>query len=269
MIDIHSHILPYMDDGSKDMDMSLRIAEIYVENGIYKVIATPHYMDGVMYKSNEELRIGLENLKKSLARAGIPLELYPGNEVYIKPDIIDDLEKGKISTLNDSRYILIELPMNEIPIYVEELIYELCIKGYVPIIAHPERYTKISKDPNILYRYISMGALAQINLKSIEGFYGSRVKNTAELLLKHKMIHFVGSDSHSSNHRSPDLRNSLNILSDLVDDKYFDQLTFKNQEAVLKNKAIDIIPPKKVVGQGDRNFVHLIWSKLQGIFFDL
>ena len=172
MIDIHSHILPYMDDGSKDMEMSLKIAKIYVENGIDKVIATPHYMDGVKYKSNEELRIGLEALKKELARAGIPLEVYPGNEAYIKPDLIKDLEEKRVSTLNDSRYVLVELPMNEIPIYVEDLIYNLLVKGYVPIIAHPERYTKICEDPNILYKYISMGALAQLNLPSLEGFYG-------------------------------------------------------------------------------------------------
>lgn len=235
MIDIHSHILPYMDDGSKDMEMSLRIAEIYVNNGIEKVIATPHYIDGGGKKSNEELRIGLEALKKELARAGIPLEVYPGNEVYIKPDLLDDLEKGKISTLNDSRYILIELPMNEIPIYVEDLIYELSIKGYVPIIAHPERYTKIIENPNILYRYISMGALAQLNLPSLEGFYGSRVKKAAEVLLNHKMIHFVGTDTHSNRRRSTEVLDSLDILYDLVGDEYFHQLTEGNAERVLKN----------------------------------
>lgn len=246
MIDIHSHILPYMDDGSKDMEMSLKIAKIYVENGINRVIATPHYMDGVKYKSNEELRIGLEALKKELARAGIPLEVYPGNEAYIKPDLIKDLEEKRVSTLNDSRYVLVELPMNEIPIYVEDLIYNLLVKGYVPIIAHPERYTKICEDPNILYKYISMGALAQLNLPSLEGFYGSRVKNTAEAILKHNMIHFVGTDSHSNRYRSPNVAESLNRLYDLVGDEYFELLTEKNQESVLNDKPIEIFQPKKV-----------------------
>ncbi len=137
MIDIHSHILPYVDDGSKDMNMSLKIAQIYVENGIEKVIATPHFMDGITYKSKLELEIGLEALKKELARVGIPLEVFLGNEVYIKPDIIDDIKNDKVTTLNNSRYLLIEMPINEIPIYTEELIYELLVKGYVPIIAHP------------------------------------------------------------------------------------------------------------------------------------
>lgn len=266
MIDIHSHILPCMDDGSKDMEMSLKIAQIYVENGINRVIATPHYIDGVKYKSNEELRIGLEALKKDLARAGIPLEVYPGNEAYIKPDIIKDLEEKRVSTLNDSRYILVELPMNEIPIYVEDLIYNLLVKGYVPIIAHPERYTKISEDPNILYKYISMGALAQLNLPSLEGFYGSRVKNTAEVLLKHNMIHFVATDSHSNRHRSPNIESSLNKLYNLVGDEYFGLLTEKNQELLLKNEIIDIIQPKKVSGRGDRNFVHKIGELISSIF---
>ncbi len=246
MIDIHSHILPYIDDGSKDMEMSLRIAEIYVKNGIDKVIATPHYIDGVVYKTNEELRISLEALKKELAKAGNPLEVYTGNEVYIKPDLIDDIEKGKISTLNDSRYVLIELPMNEIPIYVEELIYNMSVKGYVPIIAHPERYTRICEDPNILYKYISMGALAQLNLPSLEGLYGSSIKNTAEVLLKHNMIHFVGTDSHSNKRRAPEVEDALDILYQLVGDEYFELLTQYNQERVLKDEQIEILQPKKI-----------------------
>lgn len=246
MIDIHSHILPYVDDGSRDMDMSLRMAEIYVENGIDKVIATPHYIEGTSYKSSEELRIGLETFRDELVRAGIPLQVYLGNEVYAKPDIADDIKQGKIYTLNDSRYILLELPMKDIPVYVENLIHELSVKGYVPIIAHPERYIKIAENPNILYRYITMGALTQLNLPSLSGFYGSRVQNTAKILLKNKMIHFVGTDSHSNGHRSPEVIDTLNVLYDLVEDEYFELLTKTHQEAVLENEVIDVIQPRKI-----------------------
>lgn len=246
MIDIHSHILPYVDDGSRDMEMSLKIAQIYVENGFDKVIATPHFMDGISYKTKMELEIGLEALKKELARAGFPLEVYLGNEVYLRPDVIEDIEKDRVSTLNNSRYVLIELPINEIPIYVEDIIYKFQLKGYVPIIAHPERYSKISEDPNILYKYISMGALAQLNLQSLEGFYGSRVKTTAEILLKQNMIHFVGTDSHSNRHRAPNVTESLNILYDLIDEDYYELITESNQELVLSNDPIIITQPMKI-----------------------
>ena len=139
--------------------------------------------------------------------------------------------------------------MNEVPIYVEDLIYNLLVKGYVPIIAHPERYTKISEDPNILYKYISMGALAQLNLPSLAGFYGSRVKNTAEVLLKHNMIHFVATDSHSNRHRSPNVEEGLKRLYDLVGDEYFELLTEGNQESVLNDKPIQVFQPIKVSGR--------------------
>ena len=252
MIDIHSHILPYIDDGSKDMEMSLQMARIYVENGVTKVIATPHYVDGIKNLSSEELRIGLEAFKKELARAGIPLEIYLGNEIYTAPNIIDDILKDNIIGLNDSRYLLMELPMNDIPLYIEDLIYEMLIKGYIPIIAHPERNTKIINDPNILYRYINMGALAQMNLPSIEGFYGSRVKNTAELLLTHNMIHFVGTDSHSNRGRSPKVENSLKLLRTIVDNEYYEKITAINPQLVLDNISILINSPielkKKKIG---------------------
>lgn len=243
MIDIHSHILPFVDDGSKDMEMSLKIAKLYVDNGYDKVIATPHYIEGVKYKSSDDIKIGLESLKKELARTGIPLEIYLGNEIYIQPSIIKEINDNRALTLNDSRYILIEFPMNEIPIYVEELIYELSLKGYVLIIAHPERYSRITEDPNILYRYIQMGALTQINLPSIGGFYGPKVKNTVEILLKHNMVHFVGTDTHSDRNRSPKVNDSLNILFDMVDEDYFEQLIVTNAEMVLQNKQIHIMQP--------------------------
>lgn len=243
MIDLHSHILPYVDDGSKDMEMSLQMARIYVENGFRKVIATPHYVDGANNSTTEDIRIGLEALKKELARAGIPLEIYLGNEIYTAPNIIDDIINNNIIGLNDSKYLLMELPMNDIPLFVEDLIYEILIKGYIPIIAHPERNSKIINDPNILYRYINMGALAQMNLTSLEGFYGSRVKNTAELLLTHSMIHFVSTDSHSNRGRSPKVENSLKLLKTLVDHEYYEKITAINPQLVLDNKSISINSP--------------------------
>jgi len=246
MIDIHSHIIPCVDDGSKDMDMSLEIARIYIANGINKVIATPHHIDGTKNSSSEDLSIGLEALKKELCIAEIPLEIYPGNEVYLSPDVINNLLGNKVLTLNNSRYILMELPMNDIPLYFEELIYELLIKGYIPIIAHPERNAKIIKDPNSLYKFINMGALAQMNLPSLEGFYGSRSKNVAEILLGHNMIHFVGTDTHSNRHRSPNVEKSLKLLYNLVDREYYEKLTVTNAQVVLDNKLIKIDAPVEV-----------------------
>lgn len=238
MIDIHSHILSGIDDGSKDMEMSLNIARIYVENGINKVIATPHHIEGAKNPLTEDIMIKIEELKKELFRVGIPLEIYPGNEVFVSSDIFRDITENKILTLNNSRYILMELPMREIPLYTEDLIYNLLIKGFVPIIAHPERYAKVIEDPNILYRYIKLGALAQGNILSLEGFYGAKIKHTAELLLKHKMYHFIATDTHSDGHRSPNIEKPLSRLKELTNNEYFKSLTETNAQLIIDNMII-------------------------------
>lgn len=250
MIDLHSHILPGVDDGSDDMDMSLKIANLYVENGINKVISTSHYIEGEVCNSPELLRKGIESLQYELDILDIPLEIYPGNEIYLTPNVVGKVLDGEILTLNDSNYVLIELPMKEMPIYVKEMIYELRLKGITPIIAHPERNSRIQEDPNILCEFINMGALAQLNLPSLEGLYGKSANNTAITLLQHNMIHFAGTDTHSNRRRSPKVRKSLEILSSLVSSEDFELITSKNAQSVLDNREIEIKSPRKVIKKG-------------------
>lgn len=238
MIDIHSHILPNVDDGAGCIEESVEMVKTYLDNGIKKVIATPHYIVGYKNSCKNQNMIVLERLREVLYQEELNLEVYIGNEIYITMDIFTLLEEKKVATLNDSRYILLELPMFEMPIFVEDLIYNLLLKGYVPIIAHPERNKKIIDDPNILYNFINKGALAQLNLPSLEGRYGNDVKTTVEILLKHNMIHFVGTDAHSKHDRSPRVKNSLNTLKNLVDDKIYEQITYTNASKVIEDREI-------------------------------
>lgn len=234
MIDIHSHIIQGVDDGSKDLEMSLDMARIYLENGISKVIGTPHYIEKDEKALDKNIK-ALDILRKELKDKNIPLEVYLGNEVYISMDILKDLRDKRITTLNGSRYILIEFPMREIPIYSENIIYELLLEGYIPIIAHPERYIKIQEDPNILLDFLEKGALAQLNLPSLGGLYGDRIKETAQILLDHKMIQFVGSDSHTNRRRSPKLKEYLEILKELITSQLYEEIVYKNASNVLED----------------------------------
>lgn len=245
MIDIHSHILPNVDDGSESLEMSIDMAKVYIENGINTVIATPHYMEGSIVSSSNKNKEVLEELRKLLFKEGLDFDIYLGNEFYISTNIIKDIEDGKVCTLNGTRYILIELPMNDIPLYVDDVIYELLLKGFIPIIAHPERNLKIVKDPNILYNYIKKGALTQLNLPSLEGRYGSSVKSTAEILLDSNMVHFVGTDAHTNRLRSPNVKKALEILKSIVGSDDFEDLTYNNARLLLDNKIINIKTPKK------------------------
>lgn len=246
MIDIHNHIIQGVDDGSKDLKMSLDMARIYLANGINKVIATPHYIE----RDSESLvrnTKALELLRAELKKEDIPLEVYLGNEVYISMDILKDIEEERIATLNASRYVLIEFPMREIPIYAESVIYELLIKGYTPIIAHPERYIKIQEDPNILLEFLKKGALAQLNLPSLDGIYGKTVEDTAKILLEHKMIQFVGTDAHTNRRRSPDVKGALEILASIVSERDYMDLTEVNAMNIIEDKKIEVRSPIEYV----------------------
>ncbi len=245
MIDLHSHILPGVDDGSKDMEESISMARQYVENGIDKVIATPHFIEESDSTTKDENKLVLEELKRNLEKEKIDLELYLGNEIFISPDILKYLREEKVSTLNGTRYALIETAMFDIPTSMENVIYELCLKGYTPIIAHPERNIKVQENPNILYKFIMSGALTQINLPSLEGRYGEKALETAKILLSHNMVHFVGTDAHSPRTRSPKIKRSLDILRQIVDEDEFRRITKLNGKAVLENRNIPVDEPLK------------------------
>lgn len=246
MIDIHSHILPNVDDGSVDMEMSLGMARQYIENNIYKVIATPHFIEKNISLDMENNKLVQRLLQDELNNHKIPLQVLLGNEIYLSTTIIKDIEDGKASTLNKSKYILIELPMNDIPMYFDSIIYEILIKGWIPIWAHPERNLKVIENPNILYRYIKKGGLVQINLPSLMGSYGKNVKTTAIKLLNHSMVHFAGTDSHTNRSRSPNVANALKVLRDTIPASYFNQIVEENAMLLLNNKDIPILEPLEV-----------------------
>lgn len=245
MIDIHSHILPRVDDGADSMEVSIKMARMYIEGGFKTVIATPHYIEGAVATSIDNNKIMLDSLRVELIKEQLDLEVLLGNEAYISMELVKDIEGGKVATLNGTRYVLVEFPMLDIPIYAENMIYELLLKGYIPIIAHPERNAKIMEDPNILYNYIQKGALSQLNLPSLEGRYGRRAKEVAKILLKHDMIHFVSTDAHTNRGRSPRVKDALVKLSEIVSRDDFERLINKNAEILLKNQIIKIKSPTK------------------------
>lgn len=244
MIDIHSHLLYGIDDGSKNLDMSIDIAKIYVDNGITSVICTPHFIEGEVAIFVPELTERVEALQVELNRRGISLNIYPGHELFLSPDTVSLIQDKKVSTLNNSRYLLLEFPMRTFPVYTEDVIYQLRIAGYTPIIAHPERYQPINDNPNLLSEFIHLGALTQLNLPSLEGRYGKQVQKTATSLIKHGMIHFVASDAHSSGKRSPDVRVGLKYLSKIVSKQNFICLTSGNAKKVIRNEDINVPKPQ-------------------------
>ena len=197
MKDLHSHLLYGIDDGSRSIDESIELLKKMEKHGIKELMLTPHYVDNSKYNCNNKDKMKIFNeLKEKAKEENINIKLYLGNEVFITNNFLELLKKDEITTLNSSKYLLFELPMRQKYNNTHNITNELTSKGYIPILAHPERYESFQKHPNLLKDYIRAGILLQGNFTSLFGKYGRSAEKTLKYLLKNKWISFLGSDTH-------------------------------------------------------------------------
>ena len=211
MIDIHCHILPEVDDGSRSLNESIEMAMIAKEQGITKIVNTSHYHPDFRYKKGEELLKELEDFNNVLKENMIDIEVLIGNEIYYTKDLIKEIDELDFYTLNNSRYILIELPPTNFPKDLCNIVYELKEKNYIPVFAHVERYREVQENPELIYEVINAGAIIQVNSHSILGKSGKELQKVCNTLLNRNMVHVVGTDAHSSKRRTPIFLDAINI----------------------------------------------------------
>lgn len=240
MIDIHTHILPGCDDGSQSMEQSVLMAEIASESGVEIMVATPHHSEkGRFYNPvSDRLNELHGELCREIAENGLPVRVVMGSEVFISKSVPDALDAGRIYTLGGSRYVLTECAFDDSPGYVHERISELTKRGYVPVIAHPERYAFIQEFPEIASELAGMGCALQINRGSFFGDFGREAKRTAYLLLEHRLIHVVASDAHRHNVRTPAMSEVRSLLKSLVSADEAELLLNTNPKLMLQDKKI-------------------------------
>lgn len=243
MIDFHAHILPGLDDGIQTIEDAVQVLNEAKEAGFNKIICTTHYSN--YYTENEETR----NCEiKKLQEKYNEIELILGNEVYARTNIDKVLNNGEASTINNSKYVLYEMPLHkEYPKY-QNLAIDLISAGYKPILAHPERYNIIQDDPKKIEELLELGIYMQANFMSIEGLYGSKSKKTFELLLKHNMISFLGSDVHCTRKFYPHIKSARKKIIKIIGENSFENLTDINPEKVCKNEELEFnewIPIKR------------------------
>ncbi len=259
MLDFHSHILPGLDDGAPDLETALEMARIAVKDGIKKMVATPHFIEGSMENNRETILIAVAEFQKELNLKNIPLTILPGAEIYLAPDTPDLLKKGEIMTVNNmGKYILIELPMQSIPQYTEDTLFELRLQEVVPIIAHPERNLELGRKPELILEMVTKGCLLQINSGSLTGVYGEKVRNIAKFLVANDLIHLVGSDAHTTGRRSPVVCKSLEVIEGVNPGKVKE--INKYAEFILNAKDINPHIPSSIHGL-KRGF----WERLKTI----
>lgn len=212
-IDVHCHILPNVDDGATSLEMAMEMARMAAADGTSTIIATPHPNLTKGIGGLAKTRQLVEELQATLTAQQIPLRLRVGVECYLEPTIPQLVKAGQLTTLNNTRYLLIEFPMREAPPKVENFIYGLQIADFIPVIAHPERYKYVQEDLNWLGRLIELGCLSQITAGVFGGGFGNRARQTAEQLLQHNMAHLIATDAHNVERRPPGFKAALAYIA--------------------------------------------------------
>ena len=226
MIDFHSHILPNIDDGSRSIEETFNLIKEAEKAGFESVISTSHYMENYYETDVPEREVWVKAILENLKTKNINTNLYLGNEIYFTDNIIELLEKRKASTINDTSYVLFELPLNAEPMNLYDVVYDMLQYKLVPILAHPEK-----------------GVLMQANYGSIIGQYGEKAQMIVRKFFENNMIHFLGSDVHRQNTIYPKIPQILDEIADIIGEKKLEELSTKNPKLVLQNKKIEIDEP--------------------------
>ena len=241
MTDIHCHILPQTDDGADSMEDALEMARMAAESGVTHLIATPHcnlpFADEKNFTSVSLLERVLE-LQARIKQANIPLNLYPGCEVFCTPDTPSLIRQGKLLTLANTNYLLVEFFFDEELSYMDDMLRAISAEGLIPVIAHPERYDSIQRTPHIIERWFRSGYIIQLNKGSILGRMGRHAQRTADWILDHGLAHVVASDAHSSVMRTPDMTQLQEHLMDFCDPEYAKILLELNPSRILNGRSV-------------------------------
>lgn len=202
MIDVHCHILPYIDDGAPNWDEAMEMAKQAVDDGITHVVATPHHANGKYENAAFLVTRLVEEFNHRVQDAGLNLLVLPGQEVRVHNNLLSELDHGELLPLNGSRYLLLELPSTRVPAGFEEMLYELSLLGIQVVIAHPERNQEIADHPELLQRFVASGALAQITGQSLTGGFGRKIQKVCMQFCQMNLAHLIATDAHDT-HRRP------------------------------------------------------------------
>lgn len=243
MIDLHTHILPGLDDGAGTIEESLEMARVAAADGVEIIAATPH-ADSYWMQNMPQAPKRLRELSEALAKCGVKVRLVEGCEALIDLDLAARVVAGQIPTLNGSRYILIEWPLQNHPIYAEQVAFDLRLKGYVPLLGHAERYRVVQEDVNVVTGFVNKGGLVQVTACSLVGTFGSSAKRTAEILLEHNLAHVMVSDAHSVSHRPPVLSRGRDRAAQVVGPEMARALVYDTPLAIVENREVNAPEPR-------------------------
>lgn len=246
-IDTHFHILPGVDDGAKDLTMALAMARLALADGVRLIVATPHPNPTSGIGSQAITTQAVEELQQALQQDGLnELQIVPGVECMLVPEILTLLQQGQLFGLNNSRYVLIELDRLVVPVNIEQVMFKIRSAGYVPIIAHPERYNYVQQDLGWLARLVRLGCLSQVTAGAFYGRFGQRCQKAANALTRHNLAHLVASDTHNLKLRAPGIAPARPLIEELVGPVKFRQMSLEVPRLIIFNGLYEAEPPESI-----------------------
>lgn len=237
-IDMHTHILPEVDDGAQSMGEALKLVRMAFENGTRALIVTPHFRGKYKENSPAWLQEVFSVFSQMVWQELPQMELFLGSEAYYEQATPALLSQKNVLSINGSRYCLLEFSPGTPRSQMETGVAETIRHGFTPILAHVERYSAFHDGSNLADEVLSQGALIQVNAGSILGKHGLQVKRLCHKLLKERKVHFIASDAHDAQNRPPVLRDCFHVIQKKYGGEYGAQLFYENARAVIDDKVI-------------------------------
>ncbi len=239
-VDIHCHMLPGIDDGSDSWETTLAMAKMSSSDGFSTVIVTPHQLGNFAVNDGDMIRQLTQKTQSFLHENGVDLQLLPGGDVRIEPEMISLIQSGNVLSLGDQRkYVLLELP-HELYFSLDQLLERLDQAGMVGILSHPERNMGILQQPAIIDSLVSQGCLMQVTAGSITGAFGGRSQQLSEQMLSRGLVHFCATDAHGLKSRRPKMSRAFDRIADLTDGQTALDLCCRNPANVATGKPVSI-----------------------------
>ena len=238
LIDIHSHFLPGIDDGAKDFEISIQMLRIAEQNKIRKIILTPHNKPMHHNADASEIRRLTEKLQQKIQQEGMDIQLYTGNEIYYRSNVLELLDGGQICTMAASSYVLIEFNPKDDFDHIRNAVYQIVAGGYQPVIAHVERYENVCSHMDRIEELIEMGVYLQVNAGSIMGQYGFGIQILTRRLLRQRLVHFVATDAHNTGKRGPYLQKCAEFVCRKYGKAYAQKIFYDNPARIIAGEYI-------------------------------
>ncbi len=263
MIDMHSHILPGLDDGAADWEQAIAMARHALADGITEMVCTPHWVLGKYDNARETILARFAEFETRLAAERIPLTIHPGAELRIDVSLPERLRAGELLTLNNgSGYLLLELPEEMLPDNLHDFFWGLQIQGFRLILSHVERNPVLREDPQRLFDWVENGILAQITAASLSEGFSAEIAEFARFLLEHRLAQMLVTDTHSLSMRKPQLSEACRAVDELLGPGAATRMVCDTPRCILRGEPLPAVVPLPLEGPRQRKRSAL-WSFLR------